>query len=265
MMEILKVLVGSRAHGLHSPESDYDYRAVHVTPTAELLSLPFGKTKGTNWTEGADDNTSYEVGHFLQLALQSNPSILEVFQAPVITAHGEHGYIGWDVASQAARDSFGNELRALFPHVWSARQVAAAFGGYSHNQQKKFLSSDPKYSQRKRKYAVSYIRVLLQGIELLSTGTFSIAVLSQYDEVPKEVKQRMDMASLRTGFTPWPTFLQNIKKGIYSTGMIIDTAETLRGVLDALAEEGPFKDLQPDLSPVNKFLLEVRREIWESN
>lgn len=54
---ILKALVGSRAHGLHTETSDYDYRGVHVLPTRDILSLGF-KYSGTSWLEGDVDETS---------------------------------------------------------------------------------------------------------------------------------------------------------------------------------------------------------------
>ena len=37
--EILRVLVGSRAHGLAQPDSDYDYRSVIRYETRDLLAL----------------------------------------------------------------------------------------------------------------------------------------------------------------------------------------------------------------------------------
>mgnify|MGYP001501964861 CR=1 FL=1 len=43
---ILKVLVGSRAHGLSTETSDYDYRGVFVQPTETILSLG-GKVQTT--------------------------------------------------------------------------------------------------------------------------------------------------------------------------------------------------------------------------
>ena len=77
MTQILKVLVGSRAHGLARPDSDYDYCGVYVTPTRELLSLRH-KPKDKTWVEGArEDDTSYEVGHFLREATRSSPAMLE--------------------------------------------------------------------------------------------------------------------------------------------------------------------------------------------
>ena len=38
---ILKVVVGSHAHGLAGPESDKDFRSVFILPTAELFRVGF--------------------------------------------------------------------------------------------------------------------------------------------------------------------------------------------------------------------------------
>ncbi|KKK77684.1 hypothetical protein LCGC14_2851130, partial [marine sediment metagenome] len=58
-MQILKVLVGSHAHGLATPESDRDYRGVFVTPTSDLLRIGVGKPKGHHWAEGGtEDDTA---------------------------------------------------------------------------------------------------------------------------------------------------------------------------------------------------------------
>jgi Predicted nucleotidyltransferase. len=52
----------------------------------------------TTWIEGKEDNTSWEIGHFLHLATKCNPTILETFLAPVVET-----------------TPWGDELRALFP------------------------------------------------------------------------------------------------------------------------------------------------------
>ena len=114
--------MGSHAHGLAIETSDYDYRGVFVAPTRDFFSLG-GKPVDTNWIEGEkEDDTSWEIGHFLKLAIHSNPSILEVFVAPVVESTPE-----------------GEQLRALFPYVWSSKKVYNSFLGYSKNQQKKML------------------------------------------------------------------------------------------------------------------------------
>ena len=152
---ILKVLTGSRAHGLHRPDSDYDFRGVYVTPTSEILSL-FHKYKGTQWLEGTEDNTSYELGHFLQLAVKSNPTILEVFMAPVEECN-----------------ELGKELKELFPYVWNPKNAFDAFTGYGFNQRKKFLENK---DDRSDKFAIAWIRTLHNLSDLLETGAFKLEV-----------------------------------------------------------------------------------------
>jgi len=153
---ILKCLVGSHAHGLATKESDYDYRSVYILPTNKILSLGY-KYKGSSWMEGDQhDNTAYEIGHFLQLATKCNPTILEMFRAPIVEATEE-----------------GEKLIELFPYVWSPKQTFDAFVGYGLNQRKKFLD---KKDNRQNKYAIAYIRTLFNLIELLETGTFSVEI-----------------------------------------------------------------------------------------
>jgi hypothetical protein len=153
---ILKVLVGSQAHGLAGPGSDADYRSVFVMPTIEMFRLGY-KPQDTRWVEGAEDETSWEIGRFLLLAVQGHPLILEAFLAPVIEA-----------------DAWGHDLRRLFPAVWDPRTTYESFLGYCLNQRKKFLD---KKDQRPEKYASAYLRVLHNLGELLETGTFTVRIV----------------------------------------------------------------------------------------
>jgi uncharacterized protein len=158
---ILKVLVGSHAHGLANDKSDKDYRAVYVLPTQDILSLGY-KYKGNDWIEGVEDNTAYEIGHFLSLALKCNPTILEVFKAPIIEAN-----------------NYGRELQRLFTYVWNPQDAFNAFLGYGLNQRKKFLD---KKDNRQDKYACAYIRTLIALIELLTNNDFNVKVPDIYQE-----------------------------------------------------------------------------------
>ncbi|MBP6607745.1 MAG: nucleotidyltransferase domain-containing protein [Nitrospira sp.] len=152
---ILKVVVGSHAHGLAGPESDKDFRSVFVLPTAELFRVGF-KYQGTRMMKEEDDETAWEIGHFLQLALQSHPLVLETLVAPVVTM-----------------DDWGAELRHLFPRLWSAQAAYESFLNYCDNQRKKMLE---KKDGRPAKYAAAYVRVLFNLCELLERGTFSIRI-----------------------------------------------------------------------------------------
>jgi predicted nucleotidyltransferase len=126
-----------------------------VTPTTQLLSLGVNNHQ-TIWNEGSEDNVSWEIGHYLFLATKCNPTVLETFLAPDYTAN-----------------AWGEEVRALFPSVWSSIGVASAFTGYAHNQRKKLLDDKDK---RRNKYATAYVRTLYNAWELLSTGTFHVDV-----------------------------------------------------------------------------------------
>lgn len=218
---ILRVLVGSRAYGLERPDSDYDYREVVAYPTSEVLSLG-GVQKEESWDLGRvaprQDETAYELRHFLDLACHSNPSILEVFRAPVEEEHSE----------------YGPRLRDLMQYVWEPKRVADAFGGYSKNQRKKFLENK---DGRRWKYAVAYLRVLYQGIDLLLTGDFHLP--------------------LNRGRTD---FLRRVGLGAVSMGDVVEAAEKHREALELLSEQHAKKS--KDLGPVNEFLLDVRKNHW---
>lgn len=152
---ILKVLVGSRAHGLATPDSDRDFRSVVVIPTEDMFTLGF-KPPGTQWTKGQADETAWEVGTFLTLATQGLPLVLETFLAPIEQA-----------------DPWGHRLRALFPDVWSAEKAFESFVNYAHNQRQKFLD---KKDGRPGKYGAAYLRVLRNLYELLENGIFPVSI-----------------------------------------------------------------------------------------
>lgn len=215
---LLRTVVGSQAHGLATPESDTDIRGVFILPTEEILSLG-GKVQQTNWKEGKDDETSWELGHFLFLATKCNPTILEVFLAPVHEASPE-----------------GYRMRELFPYIWNSQGVRDAFIGYGLNQRKKFL--DGKDS-KPNKFAAAYLRALVNGYELLSTGTFTIRV-----------------ADLPIG--------QKIRRfkegGYYSVGEVMDTCLEWEERVKVAFKENPNK--KADLDVVNDFLLGMRRQFW---
>lgn len=226
MKTILKVLVGSRAHGLHKPESDYDYRSVYINPTSEILKLG-GDTRQTSWIEGDIDDTGYEIGKFLFLATKSNPSILEIFTAPVVFSTPE-----------------GDELRSLFSKVWTPSAVKDAFTGYAHSQQKKYFDNKDGRSQ---KFSVAYLRSLWQAKVLLSEGRLPVEV---DDAGMLHTLKELKYASFEKSREP------------ETMGFVLSMAESLKNEINALYEAHPEKDRKPDLDAVNDFLLRVRKNNW---
>jgi len=215
--EILKVLVGSRAHGLANKNSDYDYRGVFIYSTSEILKLGNKKIQ-TTWVEGKEDDTSWELSHFLTMAVKSNPTILETFLAPI-----------------KKETKIGKELRTLFPYVWNSTDVYNAFLGYGHNQRKKFLD---KKDNRQNKFAVAFLRVLYNGVQLLETGTFDVKIGDH--EIGKVLKE-------------W-------KDGKYNIGEVIQLCEIWEEKLKLAYDNNP--DKKTNIDKINKFLLKVRKENW---
>ncbi len=224
---LLTVLVGSQAHGLASEHSDWDYRGVYVTPTREILSLG-SRYKGSRWNEGGDqgDHTAYEIGHFLHLAVQSNPTVLEVFNAP----------LRWNTEQEKVQ---GARLQALFPAVWSTVRVRDAFLGYAQNQRKKMLD-DQLPEERRRKFGVAWLRVLSQGIRLLRDGVMPVDMRGEdvYDD------------------------LVAVRDGHWSRGETVDAALGLMELLLLVHDNAEKKE--PDQEGVNDYLLSVRAEHWRT-
>ena len=157
---ILKALVGSRAHGINRPDSDWDWRGIYIQPTREILSMGH-QARSIQWIEGKEDFTNYEIGHFLMLATTANPSVLELLVSPVIESPSPVGVV------------WSTKLLSLFPLLFDPQDAFNAFTGYSLNQRKKLL--DDK-DGRKWKYALAYIRTLWCLVDLLEHGKFTLAV-----------------------------------------------------------------------------------------
>jgi len=155
MERILKVLVGSRAHGLANKDSDWDYRGVFVAPTDDILKLN-KSTPETNWVEEDEDYTSWELARFLKMATKSNPTILEMFKAPVEEATEE-----------------GEKLLDLFEYIWDAKRLRDAHLGYGKNQRKKFFKDK---DGRDNKYLAAWARSLYNGYQILKYGDFEIEI-----------------------------------------------------------------------------------------
>lgn len=221
--QMLKVLCGSRAYGLEDENSDYDYHHVFVLPTNELLRLD-ANYKETNWVEGSDaDNTGWELKHFLSLATHCNPTILETFVAPVVET-----------------TPLGDELRALFPYVLKRDAVYNAFRGYAHNQRKKMFEPYGEDKEKRMiKAAIAYLRSLIHGYHLLRYGTYQTKLDSGWQGALYEIKQstKLDKA------------------------YVISEAEHLEEELLTAYKMSQIPE-HIDMTPINEFLLKVRKENW---
>jgi predicted nucleotidyltransferase len=162
MREIMRGLAGSRAYGLSTPDSDYDWRGVFAHKTEEILGVhPMTETIEAKST----DTVYHEAGKFVRLALQANPNILEQFWLDEYTLETPE----WRTL-MARKDAF------------LSQRIFKTYGGYAIAQMKKLKSREaqgmvgfgPKVSKRTTKHARHLLRLMIQGQELAMTGAITV-------------------------------------------------------------------------------------------
>ncbi len=165
---ILNVLTGSRAHGTESPTSDIDLRTIYVQPTRVIIGIgaeqPFQRLKGI-------DHSAWEVHRFLKMALDNNPTILEVMLSS---------------AEQSGTPEVA--IRELFPYFLSRRRIFHCYRGNAHKQ--RHLAVQAQNPDRRSKCAAHYLRILFNGIELLQSGDFTVRIVdSEIGDAVMRAKQ----------------------------------------------------------------------------
>ncbi|MGB3329333.1 MAG: nucleotidyltransferase domain-containing protein [Thermomicrobiales bacterium] len=158
---LLAGVVGSRAYGMATPESDEDRLGVVLLPTQALIGLDAPKD---TWASTSPDVTMHELGKFLRLALKANPTILDLL---------------W-LDEYDVRHPAGDVLVERRADYLSTDAVRRAFGGYAMDQaralQRRGDPRSPESRKRIAKHARHCFRALRQGEELLRTGTMSLRV-----------------------------------------------------------------------------------------
>jgi predicted nucleotidyltransferase len=171
---ILAVVVGSRAYGLDGPGSDHDRRGVYAAPTRQFWHLD---KPPTHLDGPAEEQFSWELERFCTLALQANPTVLEVLWSPLVThrtADGEH--------LLATRSAF------------LSRRVADTYGAYARDQLHRVAARRDRTGETNHKQAMHMIRLLLAGAHVLRTGDILVDVTPLRDRLLR----------VKAGELPWP-------------------------------------------------------------
>ncbi|RFC75964.1 nucleotidyltransferase domain-containing protein [Streptomyces sp. AcE210] len=153
---IYSCVMGSRAFGLATDGSDTDRRGVFVAPTPMFWRF---EKPPTHVDGPADEQFSWELERFCELALRANPNILECLHSPLV----EH-----------VTDT-GRELLAL-REAFLSRQVHATFTGYAMGQRKKLDADVRQYGAPRWKHAMHLLRLLTSCRDLLRTGRLTLDV-----------------------------------------------------------------------------------------
>lgn len=193
---LAKVVVGSRLHGLHTEASDWDYRGIHISPLKSVLS-PFKQLKNTHWIEGDNDNTAFELADFIKRCVKGDPNSLEVLWSDIVLD-----------------DTLAfNLLRKHRTLLLDSKAIYEAHKNYSHSQYKKMNLFEP--DARTPKFAVAYIRSLVQGIQLLERGTFEPSIEKYNPKLAKElmaIKYDYNNYSLMTLTSIFEAYMQKLNE-----------------------------------------------------
>ncbi|BCJ57030.1 nucleotidyltransferase [Micromonospora endophytica] len=171
----LAVVVGSRAYGLDGPDSDYDRRGVYVAPTRAFWHLD---KPPTHLDGPAAEQFSWEFERFCLLALQANPTVLEVLWSPLVES----------------TTADGQELLAHRQAFLSTR-VADTYGGYARDQLNRVTARRERTGETNHKQAMHMIRLLAAGIHVLRTAQILVDV--------RHLRDRL--LAVRRGELPWET------------------------------------------------------------
>lgn len=162
MNTLLCGIVGSTAYGMARQDSDVDRLGVYAVDTVELHGLQRPKE---TFVETNPDVTLHEVGKYCALALKCNPTVTELMWLPddlieTVTP------VGYELI----------DMKGLF---LSATRVRNAYFGYAIDQFKRLQDRGdgtfgPDLAKRTAKHARHMYRLLIQGLQLWTTGRLTI-------------------------------------------------------------------------------------------
>ncbi len=153
---IYRCVVGSRAFGLDTEESDTDRRGIYLPP-ADLHWSLYGVPEQLENDES--EECYWELQKFLVMALKGNPNILECLYTPLV-----------EFASPLAEELL--DMREAF----LSRLVYQTYNGYVMSQFKRMQADLRNQGKAKPKHVMHLIRLLLSGIHVLRHGLVAVDV-----------------------------------------------------------------------------------------
>lgn len=170
---ILEGVVGSIAYGLATENSDIDVKGIYLLPRKEALRLRFNP-ENTTVVHTHPDWVYHEVGKFMRLAANGNPTITELLYLEEYTKLTPIGQLLIDY-----REAFLSTVK-----------ISKAYRGYAFDQAKKLsnrqkeglVGYDSALKNRFSKHTRHCFRLLLQAKQLLETGTLHVRVTKEERE-----------------------------------------------------------------------------------
>lgn len=228
--EAFRSLVGSHAYGLNTESSDEDWRGIYIAPTRHIIGISMSPPDSIKIAD-EEDSSLWELGKFVNLALQSNPNVIEILWADRV-----------DV--QPTYDTFTSGLMGLKKEFLSQR-ASRTYGGYAtqqwHNWQRQSggdRSHPRNVSPAARKACMHMFRLLISATHLLSTGDLLV---------------RMSDDDAR--------MLLKVRSGEIGKVEISDIHDKLESDF-AYAKENTVLPEEPNKLLINEWITDIRYRYW---
>ncbi|MFJ3906756.1 DNA polymerase beta superfamily protein [Streptomyces sp. NPDC090025] len=201
---IYSCVMGSRAFGLATEDSDTDRRGVFLAPTP--LFWRFDKPPAH--VEGpADEQFSWELERFCELALRNNPNVLECLHSPLVER----------------ADATGRELLSL-RSAFLSRQAHGTFVRYAGGQRRKLEADVRTHGAPRWKHAMHLLRLLTSCRDLLRTGELRIEVGEERDRLLAVKRGELSWAEVER----WMNLLQDEADRAHTGSPLPDVPDTAR-------------------------------------
>ncbi|MFC4006603.1 DNA polymerase beta superfamily protein [Nonomuraea purpurea] len=239
---ILRCQVGSGVHGTNIVGTDdRDEMGVCVEPPEYVMGLRRfdqyvyrTQPEGVRSGPGDLDLTVYSLRKWMRLATTGNPTVLLPLFVP-----------GEEIVTV---NEIGLDLRAN-PDMILSRQAGCRFLGYLRAQRDRMVEH-PNGARTNRpelialhgfdtKYAGHMVRLGVQGVELLETGSITLPM-------PE----------------PWRSWIVDLRQGKHTKDEALEAAAELEARLEALTATCDLPE-RPDMGRVDAWLVESHRRAWE--
>ena len=164
------VQAGSRAYGLNRPDSDTDIRGVYIAPTEEIMGL---RTPPEDLDQKQEDKNRefwiWELGKFCNLALKSNPNVLETL---------------WSLNHLQLKifEPFRKHRKAFL-----SKRIITTYRGYATSQFHKMGQDQNQKGEIRWKHAMHLLRLMHSGTVALHVGEIPVLIGGKQAELLKRV------------------------------------------------------------------------------
>jgi len=231
MKQILKALVGSRAYGTNSPNSDCDWIQVEVRKPSYYLGIDRHDKRPSSSTQ-QEDNTYCELLHFINMCCKFNPNIIVALWSPQVDTDPNWHWL----VNQRRLFSSKLAVRTFMGFATSQMEQAGAKGSTGQlGAKRKELIEKYGYDT---KFAMHSIRVATMIAEFLEE----------------------DGQFLRVGRWDWERLL-SIRNGEFSLDYVKDWFATIKTKIQSLEAISTIPEL-PDYDTINQLTVEsMKREL----